>query len=234
MNNNTPLYVQLKEILREQIRAGVWKSGERIPSEEDLKEQYAISRATVRQALAELELEGYLTRHRGRGSFVSRPKIEMKLRDVYSFTLDLAARGLHPESRIMVFEVVLRSQEVAEILGLQERDPLIKLVRLRLADNEPLMLETTYVPEQLVPGLTKEDVQVNRLYGVLEEKYGLRMERAVESIEPILVDDFTAQMLEVPKGSPALFVERVGVLTDGRKVELSQAIVRGDRCRYLV
>jgi len=233
-SNGIPLYVQLKDFVYEQIRTGSWKTGERIPTEEELKERFSISRATVRQALAELEREGLLVRQRGRGSFVAKPRIEMKLHDIYSFTLDLAARGLHPESRVMVFEVVMRNLQITQTLGLRETDPLVKLVRLRLADGDPIMLETTYIPEQLVPGLTREDVMAHRLYALLEERYGLRLERAVETLEPILIDDFAARMLEVSPGSPALFVERTGSLADGRKIELSQAIVRGDRCRYLV
>lgn len=96
------------------------------------------------------------------------------------------------------------------------------------------MLETTYIPESLVPGLTEEDVKTKALYTLLEEKYGMSLKRAVESFEPILIDEFAAKMLEVPKGSPALYLERAGALANGNRVELSQSVVRGDRCRYLV
>lgn len=232
--SDVPLYIQLKEILREQIRAGIWKPGDRIPTEEAIKDHFQISRATVRQAVAALEQEGHLIRYQGRGTFVSQPKIEMKLQGFYSFTQDMAERGLHPESRIVMFDVVLRRSGVAEILGVPEMEPLIKLIRLRLANGEPIMLETTYIPERFVPGLTEEDVSAHPLYSLLEERYNMHLNQAVESFEPILIDDFAAKMLEVSKGSPALYLERIGLLASGQRVELSQSVVRGDRCRYFV
>ncbi|GCE13860.1 GntR family transcriptional regulator [Tengunoibacter tsumagoiensis] len=232
--SDVPLYLQLKENLREQIRAGVWQVGERLPSEQALHEQLAVSRATVRQALAELEREGYLSREHGRGTFVSKPKIAMRLSSVYSFTLDIEAKGMQAETRIVLFEYVIRRPEISALLGVSEHEPLIKLVRLRLADQEPIMLETTYLPEQLVPGLSEHDVATNSLYSILEQRYGMQPTSALESFEPILTDEFAAKMLGVPQGAPALYVERLGSLGDGRKVELTQSIVRGDRCRYFV
>lgn len=232
--SGVPLYVQLKEILREQIRSKAWKPGDRIPTEEAIKEHFQVSRATVRQAIAVLEQEGHLSRHQGRGTFVSQPKIEMKLQNFYSFTQDMAERGLHPETRIIQFDVILRRSGVAEILGVPEMEPLVKLVRLRMADGEPIMLETTYIPERLVPDLTEEDLAAHPLYSLLEDRYHMRLNQAVESFEPILIDDFAAKMLDVSKGSPALYLERIGLLADGQRVELSQSVVRGDRCRYFV
>ncbi len=229
-----PLYVQLKEILHEQIRTGVWNPGDRIPSEMDIRGHFAVSRATVRQAIIELEQEGLLVRQQGRGTFVCKPKIEWTLRNFYSYTRDLTERGLHPETRLLIFEIVLRKTIAREVFALGEQEPLIKLVRLRLAAGDPLMLETTYLPECFVPELTEEEVRAQALYTLLEEKYGMRLVRARESFEPILIDEFASKMLEVPKGSPALYLERVGALADGRCVELSQTIVRGDRSRYLV
>lgn len=232
--SGVPLYVQLKEILREQIRSRAWKPGDRIPAEEAIKDHFQVSRATVRQAIAVLEQEGHLVRHQGRGTFVSQPKIEMKLQHFYSFTQDMDERGLHPETRIIMFDVVLRRPGVAEILGVPEMEPLLKLIRLRMANGEPIMLETTYIPQRLVPDLTEEDIANHPLYSLLEGRYQMHLSRAVESFEPILIDEFAAKMLDVPKGSPALYLERIGQLAQGEPVELSQSVVRGDRCRYFV
>ncbi|HEX7735674.1 MAG TPA: GntR family transcriptional regulator [Ktedonobacteraceae bacterium] len=232
--SGVPLYVQLKEMLREQIRSKAWKPGDRIPTEEAIKDHFQVSRATVRQAIAVLEQEGHLIRHQGRGTFVSQPKIEMKLQNFYSFTQDMGERGLHPETRIVMFDVILRRSGVAEILEVPEMEPLVKLIRLRMANGEPIMLETTYVPQRLVPDLTEEDIATHPLYELLENRYQMRLSRAVESFEPILIDEFAAKMLDVPKGSPALYLERIGLLADGQRVELSQSVVRGDRCRYFV
>src|SRR5262249_7588577 len=115
--SKVPLYVQLKDILREQIRAGIWGPGDRIPSEAEIRAHFPVSRATVRQSIAELEQEGLLIRQQGSGTFVRKPKIEWNLRNLYSFTEDLNARGLHPETRVLMFEVVLRQTIASEVFG---------------------------------------------------------------------------------------------------------------------
>ena len=228
------MYLQLKEILQSEIRGGIWQAGERIPSEEAIRERFSVSRATVRQAIAELETEGILVRRQGRGTFVCKPKIEMKLQRFYSFAQDMTERGLHPESRVVTFDVIVHRPSIAEILHVSDTEPLVKAVRLRIVEGEPIMLETTHIPERLVPGLTEEDLATHSLYTLLEDRYHMRLESAVESFEPVLIDEFAAKMLEVPQGSPALYLERIGCLAEGRRVELSQTIVRGDRCRYFV
>lgn len=234
-DSKIPLYVQIKEIIAEDIRTGNLQPGQSIPPESVLSEQYAVSRATVRQAVTELVHLGLLVRQQGRGTFVNKPKIETRLRNLYSFSQDMIERGARPESRVIEFEIVLPKPAVKEKLDLGEGELVVKLVRLRLVDDELIMLETTFVPHRHFSRLTQEEVQNHKsLYSLFEEKYDIKMDHVVDYFEPILVDDFSSKMLEVPVGAPALYIERIGYMDKDVRVELSQSIVRGDRCRYFV
>ncbi|UVI30952.1 GntR family transcriptional regulator [Paenibacillus spongiae] len=233
-DSKLPLYAQLKEILLGQIKEGVWQPGDVIPPETVLMQQYSVSRATIRQAINELVQEGYFTRHRGRGTFVNKQKLDVKLQSLYSFTEDMMEKGLKPESQVLELAVVVADSKVKEALDLHEHDLAVKLVRLRLANEEIMMLETTYLPYHLFKDLTIVDVTNSPLYTVLEQKYNLTIDRAIEYFEPILVEKRESKLLQVKAGSPALYLERIGSLADGTPVELSQSIVRGDRSRYFV
>jgi GntR family transcriptional regulator len=234
-DSKLPLYAQLKEILLSQMNKGVWQPGDVIPPETELVKQYSVSRATVRQAINELVQEGYFTRQRGRGTFVNQQKLEVKLQSLYSFTNDMIEKGLKPESQVLDFDIVVAKGKVSEALSLNDHKLAIKLVRLRLANDEIIMLETTYLPFERFKDLTIEDVKQFPLYTLLEQKYGITIDRAIEFFEPIIVESSSeSKLLKVKAGSPALYLERVGSLANGEPIELSQSIVRGDRSRYYV
>lgn len=232
--NGIPLYVQVKEILKQEIEDGKFKIGQAIPTEPEFMKRFNISRATVRQAISDLVLGGYLEREQGRGTFVSKQRFDVKLDKFYSFTKDMSKRGMNPQSRLVEFEIIPQNFDISSKIDLNEIDQVIKLVRLRSALNEVIMVETTYLSRSMFPDLTREDVLKGSLYAVLENKYNSKLSNAVEYFEPILVGSFAAPFLKVSETSPALFLERIGSTKDGKRVELSQSVIRGDRCRYVV
>ncbi|MFC5466411.1 GntR family transcriptional regulator [Lederbergia graminis] len=234
LDSKMPLYAQLKDILKKQITEQVWKPGDTIPPESVLVKEYSVSRSTVRQAINELVQEGFLTRQRGRGTFVKQPKLEVGLQKLYSFTEDISAKGMRPESRLLEFDIVVAKQDVIKALNLNEGDLVCKIVRLRLANDEIIMVETTYLPFDICSNLTKEDLESAPLYSILEEKYNISIERAIDYFEPVIVDSLNSSLLDVPKGSAALYLVRIGSDQQGTPIELSQSYVRGDRSRYYV
>ena len=228
-----PLYHQLTEELRENIENGDWPPHSLIPSETELCEKYGVSRGTVRQALSQLVQEGLLYRKQGRGTFVAEPKITQQLNRFYSFAQDMREKGLKPSSRLLQNEKILPDPYIKNILGLKENELIYKIMRLRLADEEPLILETSYLVEELFPDLDREDVENVPLYDIIIKKYRIRITRARETFEPILVDRFEAEKLKIPLGSPALLVKRI-TYTAGIPFEFRKSIVRGDKCSYSV
>lgn len=228
-----PLYYQLTEKLRENIENGEWPPHFLIPSETELCEKYGVSRGTVRQALSQLVRENLLYRKQGKGTFVAEPKITQQLNRFYSFAQDMREKGLKPSSKVLGNEKILPDPYIKNVLGLKENEMVYKIMRLRLAEEKPLILETSYLVEELFPNLDKEDVEKVPLYIIIIKKYKIKITRAKETFEPILVDEFESEKLKIPVGSPALLVKRI-TYTAGIPFEFRKSVVRGDKCSYSV
>jgi len=233
-NEVLPLYYQLTGIIKREIKTGSLKSGDKLPSEKELCEKYKISRTTVRQALLSLVNEGLLYRKQGKGTFVARPKLPRGIVEVYSFSRDMKNLGLTPSSRVLEQKIIPATEDLARNLSLRVReDKVIKLTRVRLANNEPLLIETTYIPYNLAPSLIKEDMEHNSLYSILNEKYQLSFSHAIETYEAISIGKKEAKLLKCKPFSPGFFIERTTYLEDGTPVELTDSIVRADRCKFV-
>jgi GntR family transcriptional regulator len=227
-----PLYHQLKEILKDSIESGESKPGDLIPSENELQQVYNISRNTVKKALDDLVQEGILNRIQGKGTFVSMPKIEQSLSGFYSFSKVIQSKGLEPKDIILSLEQKNVQPSITRWLMLPENGSVVELTRLRCANNEPMILETSYIPLEVVPEISKVRLEENSLYDLMQSEYGIIVTKAKETFEPVLVKNYESTYLQVQEGSPALLLERTAFESNGRPVEFCRSIVRGDRCRF--
>jgi GntR family transcriptional regulator len=232
--NGIPLYHQLKEIFVEKIVNGEWSAGGTIPPEYQLCEQYGVSRGPVRQALEQLVQEGLLARKQGKGSWVLPPKIEREPGAFFSFTTLIQQKGQKHQARLLSLETVPASSGVTRSLSLTHGEAVIRITRLRLADQEPLVLETIYLPQKCCPGLAEAHLAAAPLYAILSSRYGLPPLRARQFFEPVVTDEYEAQVLQVARGAPALLIQNITYTTGDRPIVLSKAIMRGDRVRYYV
>lgn len=228
-----PLYYQLKEIFRSWIIAGRFNSGERFPSESELQKHFQVSRMTVRRALTELVQEGFLIRERGRGSFVVRPRVQSQLRRLTSFTEDMQLRGLRVDAMFLDFRVVC-DVEVARKMGVVEDEELVQIRRLRLVEGEPVALQNAYVRHALCPGIVEKGLIEGSLYKTIENGYGLRLGRALQTVEAKPADEYEANLLKIAIGQPVLILERLTYLVDGEPVEYVRSSFRGDRYRFVI
>src|SRR5689334_2042278 len=162
-----PRYYQLKEIMREKIRAGEWKPGDLIPSERELGEQYGISRMTARQAITELVNEGLFYREQGKGTFVSRHKTTQQLLHLTGFTEDIRARGQQPGTRVLAAKMCPADETIAEHLHIRTGQAVFCLHRLRLANDEPLAVEHAYLSFPGSERLVDDDLETHSLYRLL-------------------------------------------------------------------
>jgi GntR family transcriptional regulator len=232
--NDTPLYSQLILLLKRQIHSGILKPGDLIPSENQLCAEYRVSRSTVRQALNQLTEEGLLLRRRGKGTFVASEKLNRNINHLYSFSEDMLASGRNPRSVILEKAVMLPGAAIADALGLPENGEVFKLTRLRLADEEPLLLETTYLPLQLCPTIFNEDLGVHSLYALLRSRYHLNLYRAVETYEAVKLTKEAAQLLRCKAQAPAFNIHRLAYLDSGIAFEYTSSVARSDKCRFRV
>ena len=229
-----PLYHQLKTLLLEQIRAGDMKPNDRLPAEDELAATHGVSKATVRQALNELAVAGVLRREQGRGTFVAEPKLAQGPREMTSFTDEMRSRGLRPTSKVLKQDIIKAEAVVADKLQIAEGAQVLRLKRLRLAESEPMGIQTAYLSLAIAPQLAQEDFTDASLYEVLERKYALWPARAQETYIAVLVDRADAKLLKVAAATPALSAERVSYLTSGQPLEVTYSIMRGDRYQIVL
>jgi len=233
IDSDIPLYYQLISIIKRNLSVGFLKAGDIIPSEAELCEALEISRSTVRQAIGELEAEGLVVRRRGKGTFISEPKMNRSIEDIYSFTGEMKALGLEPSSVVHEFEVVKPTEAEARSLELKDTaQDVYKIVRLRRANGEPLLLETTVIPAYIFPGLTRDRLEKESLYTMLREEAGMIPHVAEETYESTVIDESTAKVLQCKVGIGGFFVERRTWSMTGEIFELTQSVIRGDRTRF--
>jgi GntR family transcriptional regulator len=208
------------------------KVGQPIPAERQLAIDLGVSRLTLRAALDELVRDGYLDRRHGSGTYVTEPKIAQPL-TLTSFSDDMRRRGMTPGSRTLELTPTVAGARLAHRLEVSPEARLIRVKRLRLADSKPMAMEVLYVPEVLVPGLTRADFEDHSFYELLRERYGITIASGTQSIEPTVTNEEESEVLGVPLHTPAFLFERTTVSESGRIVEFVRSIYRGDRYRLV-
>ncbi len=235
-NSPIPLYYQLAEQIREQISAGELKTGAKLPPERELAERHAISRMTARQAIAYLVRQGVLVAKIGVGTFVAEPKLSFDAVRLLGFTERMLSQGVRITSTVLEQVLVLPPKLVADKLKLRPKDKVVKIVRVRLHDDEPLALETVFVPAHMTPDLATADLHLHSLYALLEQKYGLRLGAMRQTLEATIANDYEAKLLHMVVGMPMILLEGITLTLsrDSEPVEYFKAVFRGDRFRFTV
>ena len=216
-------YLRVRQALQKMIESGELPPGHALPSERELAKMLDLSRVTVRKAIAGLAEEGLLTQRHGAGTFVAE-RIVKSFSKLTGFTDDLRARGLKPRVKFLERSVGTVSPEEALALHLSPGAAVVRLRRLRFAGDKPLALETTAVPQAVLPDPALVKLS---LYDALEA-LGCRPTRALQRLRAVALDAEQAALLELPEREPALSIERRAFLDDGRVVEFTASLYRGD------
>jgi len=225
-----PLYQQIREHLIQQINDSVYPSGSRLPSERDLASNFGVSRVTVRQALNSLMQEGVIYSQTGKGHYVYKPKLDQELGFLTSFTEEMHQRGVVPSSQVIHAEIQLAMLEITEHLQITPGTEIVFLQRVRKADNEPISLETAYLPHSICPGIVERfDFSNDSLYKVLREEYACPLIWAKQRMQARLPTTVEQNLIGVNQGSPVLSITRITYSHNDHPVELVRSIHRGDQ-----
>lgn len=221
-----PLYARLKKLVREAIAAGDLNEGDTVPGERDVALMLDVSRVTVRKAFSELVAEGLLVQRRGSGTYVSGAagRSEQPLSRLTSFSQDMELRGLKTDADWLERSSGLPTPEEALKLSISPSERVSRFHRLRRADGVPMAIELAVVPDKYLPN--PADVR-GSLYAALDAR-GVRPVRALQRLHATALRAREAELLDLPCGSPALFIERISYLRDGRTVEFTRSHYRGD------
>lgn len=230
-NNAIPLYYQLETLLRRKIYNGEYPLGSPIPSEDALSEEYGVSRITVRQALAALESDKLIMRHRGRGTFVSENIRDFGMPRFTGSIEDLVLMGIQTKTELVDFSWVEATEFIKKKLRVKE-DKVLRVEKIRRTKEGPLSHVFNYLPQRIGEQVDKQTVRKKPMLMILEEDLGIQLPEADQTVEAIIADTTSAQMLEVRVGEPLLKTERVVYDADMTPVEYVSVFYRADRFAY--
>lgn len=225
-----PLYHQVEMAVRERISSGEWAPGTQIPPEDQLCEQFRVSRVTIRHALRNLVAQGLLDRERGRGTFVRDTTLTAGARGLTSFSAEMEALGLKAGGRTLSAAVQPAGADIAGALELEPDEPVVAIRRLRTGDGRPVGVQTAYLPADRFPELEALPLDGRSLYAVLRDQYGVTPAEAIETFRIAHVSESDAELLQVEAGACAFAVERL--TSDAHQpFEFVRSMMRGDRYR---
>lgn len=227
-----PLYHQIVQNITELVVSGRLSPGEMMPPEWDLTNLYGVSRLTVRQAFEKLEREGLITRRHGIGTFIANPATTQLVPSRLSFTQKMQQIGKTPSSKVVSFKTLPAPEEVARNLHLEQETPVFELSRIRYADSEPIMHETSYLPAERFPDLDEKTLGDNSLYGFLSSQYYVTIKAVDQSLQPIILTHSQAELLKVEPNTPAMLSRVIAFVQNNTPIEYSISITRGDKCLF--
>ncbi|TJY42878.1 GntR family transcriptional regulator [Cohnella pontilimi] len=231
---NASLYKQVKRKLLDDIRSGVYKVGDKLPTELEFCEIYNVSRTTIRLALQQLDLEGRIKKIQGKGTFVVKGKIPHHTwAPISSFPEHMHDLGRRAESRVLETAVIPAASPFDELLNIPAQSPVTKVARLRIADDEPVSYEVSYIPWQTAPGLASDDL-TGSLFKLLREKYGVHINRSVETLEPVVVEPEVAELLKIEPGTPVFLIKTISYVEPDTPVEYSTGYFRSDTSNFII
>lgn len=226
-----PLYQQLAHSIKKAVDEQKLKENDKIPAENEFCKIYDLSRTTVRQALDILEKDGYIYKLRGKGSYVSTPKIYQNRSSFSKFYDDMRSLGKVPVSKIISLKIKVADAYVRERMQLEENEMLCQIKWIRYGNNEPLIYETINLNYKLVDGIEMKELTDKKLYDILSEEYGIKMTHGKELFYPCKLDINEAKNLGLKENDLGMKVERV-VFQGKDVVEYTTSTVRGDRFIY--
>jgi GntR family transcriptional regulator len=226
-----PLYQQLAHSIKKAVDEQKLKENDKIPAENEFCKIYDLSRTTVRQALDILEKDGYIYKLRGKGSYVSTPKIYQNRSSFSKFYDDMRSLGKVPVSKIISLKIKVADAYVREKMQLEENEMLCQIKWIRYGNNEPLIYETINLNYKLVDGIEMKELTDKKLYDILSEEYGIKMTHGKELFYPCKLDINEAKNLGLKENDLGMKVERV-VFQGKDVVEYTTSTVRGDRFIY--
>lgn len=228
-----PLYARVEATLTEEITGGQLREGSQLPSEDSLIRRFAVSRTTIRQAIQNLTKRGLVEIRRGKGTFVTRPKIVQELTALTGFVEDMRAAGRSPTARVLEKKVVAASEAVARHLALREGSQVVRIRRVRLADGNTVSFDETYLPRAIGEKIMSDDLEAEPIFSLLEEKYSIPLVEAEYRLEAIAANGVVARALGVRVGSPVFFIERTSYRAGHEPIDYERLYYRGDQVSFV-
>ena len=233
MNENIPVYLQIRNMVVEKIQNGTYTTGDKIPSEWDLVKKYNVSRMTARKAITGLVKQGFAEVRPGKGTFVTEKIIKKNLSTFSGFSSNLLDQGAKKvQSEILNFSIEEADKQTAEILNIFIGTPVYLLDRIRLVDDMIIAVEYSRMPASLFPGLIDFDFSKLSLYSTLREKYNYSVYSGKQLLSIALCDEERSNLLQVKKGDPLFRMESFSYDKKELIFEYCESFYRQDHCVF--
>ncbi len=231
-----PLYVKISNQLTEDILKGTYRTGELLPTEDELEKQFQTSRTTVRNAIGILEREGLVYRKQGKGTVVQEPKTAQNLNYITSFTETLKEKNIKVETGSLSVELINPPPKIASLLNPKKGEKVYLIQRMRIADGLPVAFMSNYILARYTPDLVDKKGLLREmgLYQILEKEYDLKLNRAVETIEAYSSGPLEVDLLQIQEKTALFHTVRVTYLEDGTPFEVVISVIRADKYEYRV
>lgn len=234
VSSQSPLYLQLKQIIKDDISRGVYKAGQKLPPEAEIGKTYGVSRITVRRAITDLVEEGILHSQQGKGSYVRELKEKRELISVGSFSDMTTMSGKTPSSQILSNLVIEADDKLASSFNIQLNDPVLKLHRLLFIDNQPFIIETSFFPLDILPDLEKHIGESPSTYHILKERYGVEPAFSEKTLEVILATEYESSLFHCDRGTPLYLLGKITYDQQDRPVHYSQSVYMSSKVIFTI
>jgi GntR family transcriptional regulator len=233
-DNSLPKYYTISREIIADIKSGKLEPGMRVPSENEIINRYEVSNTTARKILREIEIAGWASRIKGRGTFVREGKVERSANKILSFTKNMIEAGFAPSTKVLDGRLIETGYS-AEIGGRRYtmKGPVYKIHRLRFADDIPMMMEVRYISLQLCPGIEKEDF-TGSLYDIYKKKYGLDLAEINQMLSAVTMEAGVRSFFDLQEAVPAIRVEGVTFCGKEMILEMEDSLYRGDKYKFSV
>jgi GntR family transcriptional regulator len=229
--SSQPLYLQIKDALKQRILDGDYAAHERLPSESELMKMFGVSRITVRQSLRDLHSDGLVFSVQGKGTFVSKPKAVQDVQRLQGFGEAMTPKGYETSTRVLFQEYSRPSQEVAEAFAINRSQRVYEVKRIRYLNREPISLDHSFFPAEIGARLEHHDLAQD-IFPMLENRFGETLGYADLKIGAISADEEHARALNIEMNSPCLRISRVVHTQSGKPIDFEYLTYRGDAFQY--
>lgn len=233
LDSRVPLYAQVEAVLAAAIADGTYPPGSRLPNEDSLIERFGVSRTTIHKTVRNLIERGLIEIRRGKGTFVTQPRITQELTELSGFVEDMQALGRHPTARVIDQQVMHATDAVARQLALPAGTPVVRIQRVRLADGMPLSFDETWLPQEIGERIVGNDLETEPIFSLLEQKYNMPLVEAEYRLEATCANETVAQALGIEPGSPIFLIERTSYCVGHQPVDYEKLHYRGDQIQFV-
>jgi GntR family transcriptional regulator len=228
-----PKYIQLVEILRQDILSGKIQSGDKLFSENELRKLYNVSSTTVRKCIDILRNEGLIERIQGVGTFVVDRPVKRSFEKILSFTKNMEQVGMKPKTDVLEKKIIQATSKYGAQLKVRSKEHIFRLKRLRYGNDTPMLLETRYINLRYCPNIDEKNLE-GSLYDIYEKSYGVMLAHASQNLKIVFLKDQEAKLLTCKTGDPAFFVTGVTYSEGGEPIEYEESLYRGDEYMFFV